>query len=171
MPPFDLDPSRNSSFVEKLIEHAFISEMLQEAAFARKQRLEVSRPEVDMAGYDLLMECGGVIRHVQLKASKSQSKTSVQKVHLDLGKKPSGCVVWIFWEVDDAQNRVVLSPFLFFGSSPGKPLPSLSGFRTAKHTKGDSTGRKKERPMIRSIPKGKFKVLGSANELLNRLFG
>lgn len=168
---FKPDPSRDSSFFEKLVEHVFVAEMIQEAAFARGQRLEVSRPEVDMAGYDLLMECGGVIRHVQLKASRKGSRTAVQKVHVDLADKPSGCVVWLEWELDEESSRIVLTGFRFFGAEPGAPLPSLSGFRIAKHTKGDSTGRKKERPAIRVIPKGKFDALKMPGDLLERLLG
>jgi hypothetical protein len=169
MSSFKPDPSRDSSFLAKLVEHIFIAEMLQETAFVREQRLEVSRPEVDMAGYDMQMECGGVIRHVRLKASQSGVKTAFQNVHCYLADKPSGCVVWIFW--DFTEHRIVLSEFRFFGSSPGQPLPSLSDYKPAKHTKADSTGKKNERPLLCQVPKTRFAVVATVSELVDRLFG
>ena len=42
-----------SSFREKLLEHVFVSELLQEAWLGRGQTMEVLRSEVDAAGYDL----------------------------------------------------------------------------------------------------------------------
>ena len=51
---------------EKLIEHVFISEILQESWFVREQPLEVLKSEVDAYGYDLVLECNGVTRHILL---------------------------------------------------------------------------------------------------------
>ncbi|MCA1706608.1 MAG: hypothetical protein LC808_26435 [Actinobacteria bacterium] len=42
-----------SRTVEKLMEHIFLSEILQECWFHRRQVVEVLRAEVDAAGYDL----------------------------------------------------------------------------------------------------------------------
>lgn len=63
---------RESSFREKLLEHVFVSELLQEAWLGRRQTMEVLRSEVDAAGYDLVLECGGTIRYVQLKGSRAE---------------------------------------------------------------------------------------------------
>jgi len=59
---------REASFVhsssrEALIEHIFVAEVLQEAWFAREQLVEVLRSEVDAAGYDIVFECGSMVRH------------------------------------------------------------------------------------------------------------
>jgi hypothetical protein len=53
----------------------------------------------------------------------------------------------------------------------GKPLPSLETFKIAKHTKGNAQGVKKERPLIRQLPKSKFIEVSGINELLGKLFG
>ena len=159
-----------SNFYQQLVEHAFISELLQEAWFRYGKTVEVLRSEIDSSGYDLLLECNGVIRHVQLKNSIAGSKTAYQKINIALAEKASGCVVWLMREEDEDTCRVRLR-YLFFGNPPGEPLPSLVYFKTAKHTKGNAQGVKKERPLIRQVPKSKFIELSGINELLGKLFG
>ena len=144
--------SVNSSFREKLIEHLFIGELLKLSWTNKEFFLEVSKPEVDNSGYDLIIESKGVLRHIQLKAAFIGSKTSRQNIHTALSHKKSGCVVWIYFD----QKNLNLGPFLFFGGKPGEQLPELSQFKLAKHTKGDAEGHKAERPNIRTINKGHF---------------
>jgi hypothetical protein len=71
---------------------------------------------------------------------------------------------------DESKHRVNLK-YLYFGDVPGKPLPSLEAFKISKHTKGNAQGVKKERPLIRQVPKSKFAELNGINELLGKLFG
>ena len=158
---------RNSSLREKLIEHLFIGELLKHSWLQKDFNLEVSKPEVDNAGYDILLEANGIIRHVQLKTAVVGSKTSRQKLHIDLAKKPSGCVVWIYFDGETLD----LGPFLYFGSLPGEPLPDISGLSIAKHTKGNAAGIKTERPKIRTINKGQFESYPTVSELYKILFG
>jgi len=159
-----------SSFYEQLVEHVFVAELLQEAWFRYKQNVEVLRSEVDNSGYDLLLECNQVLRHVQLKTSSADSKTAVQKVNGVLAEKPSGCVVWLVREEDEATCRMRLK-YRFFGNAPNERLPSLERFRVAKHTKGDAQGIKKLRPAIRVVPKSEFGEVAGIGELLDKLFG
>lgn len=159
-----------SSFFEQLVEHVFISELLQEAWYGLGVMIEVLRSEVDASGFDVVLECGGIVRHVQLKTSRSGGARASQNVNVALLLKPSGCVVWLIREEDAVTCRARLS-YLFFGGKPGKPLPRLKGFKTAKHTKGDSTGLKKPRPNIRVVPKRKFEAVPTTRLLIGRLFG
>lgn len=159
-----------SSFYEQLVEHAFVSEVLQECFYTHGRTVEVLRSEVDASGYDLVLDGNGIMRHVQLKTSKPESRTAVQKVHTALAEKPSGCVVWIIRHEDPETHRMRLS-YRFFGGEAGKPLPSLAKFKAAKHTKGDASGKKKKRPAIRVVPKGKFRVVETTGELVEVLFG
>ena len=159
-----------SSFYEQLVEHVFISEVLQEVWFRFRKTVEVLRSEVDASGYDVVLECNGVLRHVQLKTSKIGGKRANQKVNVALSDKPSGCVVWILRNEDQQNHRVRLQ-YLFFGDDAGKKLPSLEGFSVGKHTKGNKDGVKAERQSIRVVPKGKFKSIDSITELVKQLFG
>lgn len=159
--------SQHSSYREKLIEHLLIGELLKLSWVEGDCELEVSKPEVDNAGYDILLERNGVLRHVQLKASHIGSTTSNQKIHTKLTSKPSGCVVWVIFDEDSVE----LGPFLFFGGAPGLPLPSLEDMKAAKHTKGDKDGLKAERPNIRVVNKGRFERLDNIKALSQALFG
>lgn len=159
-----------SSFYEKLVEHVFISEVLQEVWFRHGKTVEVLRSEVDDSGYDVVLECGSVIRHIQLKTSHVGSRAASQKVNIGLADKPSGCVVWMLREEERPTGRMRLH-YRFFGGESGRRLPSLERFRLARHTKADSKGVKARRPRIRVIPKGKFEELAGIEELVRRLFG
>ena len=142
----------------------YVAEVLQEAWFAREQLLEVLRSEVDAAGYDVVFECGPIVRHVQLKASDAGGKTSRQTINTRLADKPSGCVVWVVYTERMADHRLDLS-YLWFGGSPGEPLPGL----------GDLEGRdprsKKPKPGKRVVPRSRFERVPSTALLVERLFG
>ena len=69
----------NSSYREKLIEHLFVSELLKLSWLHHECSLEVAKPEVDNAGYDLIVEAHGVVRHIQLKTSVSTASAANQK--------------------------------------------------------------------------------------------
>jgi hypothetical protein len=157
----------DSSFREKLLEHLFVSEILRCLWLERVTAAEVLRPEVDSGGYDLVLSCRSVIRHIQLKSSFRDAMTRHQSINRRLSEKPSGCVVWIQFDPE----TLALGPFLWFGASPGQPLPDLSLFPIAKHTKANSQGVKVARPNIRRVPRSAFSRLASIPELLQNLLG
>ena len=109
----------------------------------------------------------GIIRHIQLKASYRGASTSSQKVQLSLGSKQSGCVIWMQFDPDTLD----LGPFLWFGGEPGLPLEDISGKQVAKHTKGNAEGVKLERPNLRVLKKGDFKMFVTIEDVVSRLFG
>ena len=84
-----------SGLREKVIEHLFVGDLLRCLWRQGSRDIEVLRAEVDRAGYDLVLECNGVLRHVQLKSSHRSAKTRDVKIHVNLAEKPSGCVIWI----------------------------------------------------------------------------
>ncbi len=155
-----------SSFREKLLEHVFISEILQEAWLVHGQTVEVLRSEVDSSGYDLVLECGGVLRHVQLKSSRWDAKTSRQSVSIKLQDKPGGCVVWLIYQVSDC--RMTLE-YLVCGGEPGSK-PDL-GCKRGKQTRANALGVKAERERTRVLNKGDFKKITSTHDLFDFLFG
>ena len=162
------DTYLKSSFYEQLVEHVFVSEVLQEVWYSFRRTAEVLRSEIDAFGYDLVLDCNGVVRHVQLKTSKHDAKANGQKVNEALAGKPSGCVVWVFR--NEQQGRMVFT-YRFFGGKAKKPLPSLEGFKVAKHSKGNAKGVKAERKAIRVVPRSKFTPIPGIRELVETLFG
>ena len=159
--------TQHSTYREKLLEHLFVGELLKLSWCNGDCELEVGKPEVDNSGYDIIIEDNRIIRHIQLKASYIGGKTSRQKLHVRLSDKPSGCVVWIYFNEDTLE----LGPYLFFGGEPGEPLPDISKAKVARHSKGDSDGTKAERPDIREVNKGSFTSYESIGDLYHALFG
>jgi hypothetical protein len=159
--------TEHSSFREKLVEHLFAGELLKLSWQDGDCSLEIAKPEVDNAGYDLIAEAHGVVRHIQLKSTYHGGRAATQKIHMRLSGKPSGCMLWVYFN----ENTLELGPFYFFGGKPGEPLPALEGFKTARHTKGDQDGYKGERPNLKVVPKGKFRELKSMRAVYRALFG
>ena len=156
----------HSSFREKLLEHVFVAELLQEAWLGNRQTVEVLRSEVDNSGYDLLLDRGGVIRYVQLKSSRSGAKTSRQTVNSKLADKPGGCVIWLVFQ--ECDGRVKLE-YLVFPERPDEK-PDLGG-KVGRHSKADAAGQKAERPNTRVISKSSFTKLQTTSEVVEWLFG
>ena len=161
------DTYRKSSFYEQLVEHVFISEVLQEVYFRYKKTVEVLRSEIDASGYDIVLECNGILRHIQLKTSGKDAKTASQKINVALATKPSGCVVWI---VRHEENYRMQLSYLFFGADAGQRLQLHDDLKVGKHTKGNKDGVKAERQSIRVIPKTWFDRIETTTELVTRLF-
>jgi hypothetical protein len=156
----------HSSSREKVLEHLFIGELLKKLWCMGVHDAEVLRSEVDGSGYDVVVECNGILRHIQLKATHSLGAASRQTVNVAISRKPSGCVVWMLFD----EETLALGPFFWFGGAPGAPMPSL-GDKLARHTKADSKGFKAERKNIRIIRKSQFQRLASMEDVIAALFG
>ncbi|WP_287408196.1 hypothetical protein [Oceanithermus sp.] len=156
-----------SSFRERLIEHLFIGQLLTISWLFDNAQLEVARPEVDSQGYDIVLENQGVIRHVQIKSSKLGARTREQNVHVALANKPSGCVIWVYFD----ELTLSLGPYYVFGDDAGKPLPPIEHLPVARHTKGDAQGVKHERPRIRRVKRSLFHKVEEASGVYEWLFG
>jgi hypothetical protein len=144
--------NEHSSYREKLIEHLFFGELLKLSWLHENCSVEIAKPEVDNAGYDIIAEANRVVRHIQLKSSHKESSTASQKLHIKLAEKPSGCVVWVVFD----ESTLELGPFYVFGGRAGESITGLENLKTAKHTKGNKDGHKAERPNIKVLNKGQF---------------
>jgi hypothetical protein len=159
--------SEHSSYREKLLEHLVVGEVLRYLWCQGVTTAESLRPEVDGGGYDLVIACKSVIRHIQLKSSHRGAATAKQHVNIRLAEKPSGCVVWVVFD----EATMELGPFLWFGGVPGQPLPDIQDYPVARHTKGNAQGVKAARPNIRVLKRAVFEPVASIPELVARLFG
>lgn len=61
--------------------------------------------------------------------------------------------------------------YLWFGDTPGQPLPDPREMKIAKHAKANAAGVKLERPNQRVIPRRAFTRIESMDGVLERLFG
>ena len=159
--------NRLSSYRAAVVEDGFRVELQKHIWQTDLEHVEVLSPRVDDSGYDLVLEAGGIMRHVQIKTMGNQSSTSVFKVHTELERKPAGCVIVIMCDDD----TLAITKYLFFGSGPREALPSIQDFKIAKHTKRDGNRVRAERPAIRDVRIAKFKIFATISELAVQLFG
>ncbi|GLC91272.1 hypothetical protein Tamer19_06800 [Cupriavidus sp. TA19] len=160
------DHSVHSVLRERIVEHLFVGQVLQRLWQRGVTDVEVLRSEFDAGGYDLVMNYGNIVRHVQLKVSVVGAATSKITASLKLQERPSGCVLWIV-----VRQCLSIESYRWYGDLPGRPLPSIRDMKVAKHSRADSTGQKGERPNQRVLPISGFQRIHSLDELLKMLLG
>ena len=153
-----------SSLREQYLEYGFLGELCREM-WKRGVEMDILRSHTDRSGYDVLLEAGGIERHVQLKSSFIGAKTARQKINVRLADRPSGCVIWVRFDSETLE----LVDFLWFGAEPGKTIPDL-GDKIGKHTKANKDGHKSNRSAIRMLNKGQFQTVPTIAKLADRLF-
>lgn len=152
----------HSTLRERIVEHVFVGDVLRTLWRRGIANVEILRSEFDAHGYDVVMNRGSVVRHIQFKTQKDGDV----KVSLALAEKPSGCVIWI--GIDEHLN---LRHFRWFGGLPGQPLPEINDFKVARRETRNKAGQRPDRPNHRMVPKHAFEVVNTIDEVVVRLFG
>jgi hypothetical protein len=148
---------------ERIVEHVFIGDALRTFWRHGVTDVEILRHEFDAHGYDLVMSRGAIVRHIQLK-TQAAGKVSVAGA---LAEKPSGCVIWIHLNRD----MLELGPFMWFGGSPGKPLPDISARSNPKRATHNAEGLRPPRKNHYILPPAAFTELKTLDEVIVQLFG
>jgi hypothetical protein len=156
----------HSTLRERIVEHVFVGEALRLLWQRRITDVEVLRSEFDAGGYDLVMSCNKIVRHIQFKTTSVGGKAANIKANLKLMEKPSGCIIWIF-----VTRELELAHYRWFGGAPRQPLPDILKMKIAKHAKGNSKGDKTERLQHRIVPKSEFDPPCSLGDIITHLFG
>jgi hypothetical protein len=162
---FDLWAPENSTLREKALEHIFLSELSKVLLLDLKVPFEVLRSEFDANGYDVVIEALGVVRHVQLKATRIGGKRRDIDVNLALATKPGGCVVWFMADPE----TLSIGPFLWMGGPPGQRLPVPEG-QVTRHSRANAAGIKGERKALRKVPIRRFTKLDRIEDLAAAMF-
>ncbi|AOF90269.1 hypothetical protein [Sinorhizobium sp. RAC02] len=155
-----------STLRENIVEHLFAGELLRRLWQKDILDAEILKSEFDAGGYDLVLTCRNVTRHIQLKISRKGGARAEVNISLRLAEKASGCVVWIV--VDDDLKTM---NFRWFGDTNGGPLPDIADLKVVRHSKGNAQGVKHERLGHRIVPQKRFTPLESVDELLLCLLG
>ena len=129
--------------------------------------MEFDRPAVDFQGYDLVATCTGIVRHIQLKATKGRVS-----VHRALAQKPSACVINLEPSVAGSPPRIRFT-YQFFGGPAGEAL-ALDGLKAARkafNTRNeDGTLEKAERLNHVIVPRAKFQRVDDIEGVARLLF-
>ena len=155
-----------SSTREKVLEHRFIADTTAELWRRGVFDFAVSHSEVDNSGYDVIIEAGGITRHLQLKAMQVEGARRNFAFQLRLAQKSSGAAVLMLHD----PVTLAIASYRVFAGLPGERLPPL-GEKVARHAKGDATGHKAERPALRLVPLTSFVPVATVSALVDRLFG
>ncbi len=155
-----------STYLEALVQHLFAGAVMSHFWLRGFQRVEMLTSRIGDAGYDLVLEANGVIRHIQLKSTTRAAPSRVL-INKALAEKPSGCVLWM--HVDP--TTLVLGPFFWFGGEPGKPFPDIEDFEIGKRTRRDISGNRPQRNSRRVVKRREFTQLNSIDEVAAYLFG
>jgi hypothetical protein len=168
--PGDASNSLQSSLRASILDHIFIGELGRALWCAGVKDFEILRGEVDAKGHDLVIECNGIVRHIQLKSTYRGSRVDEVTISLDLQRKRCGCVVWLEF---DATN-MTLGPYLWLGGAPGDPLPDL-GDKVAQHSRARRTVEgarlRSPRPNHRVVKKTRFTRFADVDGLVAVMFG
>jgi hypothetical protein len=162
----DQDAFRRSSYLERVLEFAFLGDLLRRLWSEGVRDVEVLRSDVDAWGYDIVLARGRVMRHVQLKASKRNGSTRTVPINGGLQDKPGGCVVWMLYDAVSLQS----GPYLWFGSPPADAPPAIRDLSRARRTTPDAAGSKPLRANTFLLPKARCERLDDLSQVAERLF-
>lgn len=156
--------THSSSVIAKTLEYKLLGDISAELLL-RGQALEVLRGDVDAFGHDLVLEAGGVVRHIQLKAKVRGGKSLEITCHTDLTLKPSGCIIWITYDPETYSAVEYAS----FGGAAGEKLPPI-GDVVAKRSTRNGEGDRPLRHQHRILRYGRFDKITNIPDLVDWLF-
>lgn len=157
--------TRQSSLREKVFEFQLLGELGIEM-LARGMDFAVLHSTSDRDGYDVVIETGPIVRHIQLKTTTIDTTTREVPINMRLASKPAGCVLW---SVFDPEVRRFVE-YRWFGAMSGHPIPDL-GERAVRHSRANAAGVKAIRPDMRSLGLARFELLYTIEAVADRLFG
>ena len=160
--------AERSSYVENVLRHAFLAE-LSYLVWANDpfDSLKISNAEVDDCGYDVVLERGNVVRHIQLKQAHDEKIPNKFSVRVSFATLPGSCLVVISHALADLRP----TSYGFYGGGPTDEMPYIEVHRTTKSPgRRKATGERVLRLRYRDVPFGRFKRGLTAKELLDELF-
>ena len=108
------DHSLHSSYREMLLEHLFVGEVMRHLWVSGGKRLEILKPQVDDAGYDLVFEMDQIVRHIQLKTSFEGS--TVRRFNVNAGLAAQTKRLCHLYSVPQGETRSWSVPLVRRGS-------------------------------------------------------
>jgi hypothetical protein len=165
-PPVD-DNIHYSAYRQTMIEDAFVNAVQRHFWLKGHERVDVLRSRVNDCGYSIVLEAKGVTRHIKFVSTGRNAKRSTVDVNRALESKPSGCVVWVYFDPE----TLGLGPFYYLGKAPGEALMPLYRLKHAVRSTPNADGDKPPRPNLKDVGKTYFDRVDTLEELIVKLFG
>ena len=160
--------SLSSSYVENVLKHTFLADLLQTAwRIDHTRKINVFDAEVDDSGFDLVVSSGHTFRHIQLKSTHSAGRARSLSAHTALSSALGGCIVWLFYSAETLR----IEHYRFFGEQSGGAMADISGLPKTKTVRRDIHGQRREREHHRKIKLSAFSPPLSIEQLYECLFG
>lgn len=153
------DRSKNSHAFENMIEHLFLSQLLQELWFGRGEVVEVAKADIDAWGYDLILSVQDRIRYVQLK-----TRVPVV-VSQRLLRKPGA---WVVAAIPSNGATGFQVSYRLWQAANGDMGADLRPARRTGYRRGET--RRDERPGHARVPRSKFTSPMSISGVASCLF-
>ena len=161
------DNVHSSSYRQAMIEDAFVNAVQRHFWLNSHEHVDVLRPRVNDSGYSIVLEANGVTRHIKFASTERNGKRGSVDVNRALESKPSGCVVWVYFDPETLD----LGPFRFLGNAPGEALMPLDHLKGAVRSTPNADGDKPARPKLKDVGKKYFDEFDTLDELIIKLFG
>lgn len=145
----------DSRYREKIIEHIFISELMQAMA-RRGKKIELLRTDTDMFGYDLMVKWKKRFKYIQLKGKTKKGGAVKFNIHQSLIKNDDGTIILIL--IDDNDVNLKLR-YRIFNRSKKKEVLSSPPIR-----------KKKDKEKYCCIAIGKFEPETDIDNIAKKLF-
>lgn len=105
---------------------------------------------LDDAGYDMVFDCAGTIKLIQIKTMVQGGSTSSWKVKKDFLERDQAIVIVIIYDIDKWEIKS------FLCCSPKRKKVDVQNLSPAKHAKCNADGIKLIRPEQVNLPEDKF---------------
>jgi len=141
---------KHSLFREALLENKFLADFFEHIWLNDLvSDIEIMKPTIDNAGYDLVIANSNKTLFLQLKGKKKGARNPIP-VNEKLFSKPKAGILLI--ECDDTNGQSIQLNYRYLNTDDLEPneLPN------AKHPKGDANGEKKEKPHTKKVNIGQF---------------
>jgi hypothetical protein len=125
-------PSLNSDYlaahsltIENLLRHGFLFELCRELLLRQvPRRVTILNAEVDDSGVDLVLTCGKVTRHIQMKTLNKTHAPNPYAIARALFDLRGGCVIWTCYDIADLRP----TQYHFLGNSGNEVLGDAGQF-------------------------------------------
>lgn len=132
------------------IEDFFIAALAREICSREQYDFCFSKPMLDDAGYDMVLDCAGTIKLIQIKTMVQGGSTSSWKVKKDFLERDQAIVIVIIYDIDKWEIKS------FLCCSSKKEKVDVQNLPSAKHTKCNADGIKSPRLEQVELQKSKF---------------
>jgi len=111
--------SHKSLLIENFFRHGFLFELTQYLLLRNPPVfVTILNAEVDDSGVDLVLNCGSVTRHIQMKTLNKNHAPNPYHIAKTLFLLPGGCVIWTIYD----KEKLSISAYHIYGEKGNEKI-------------------------------------------------